>query len=611
MAPIPEHLIDRIRDSVDIVDLISRYISLKKRGRNFIAHCPFHTEKTPSFTVSSEKQIFYCFGCGAGGNVFNFLMRYEKITFIEAVNKLAEEAGIQLPRYQAEEKAASEYDRLYKANHLAAEYFHTTLKQHFNEIKKYLAKRGISQDSIDFFKIGYVPDSWDGLYNTIQSKKISLESFLQAGLIMQSEKDPNRKYDRFRNRLIFPIYNVSGRVIAFGGRALSDDPQTPKYLNSPESPIYKKSQILYGLNYSKDWIRQEGYAIFVEGYMDYLQLFQNNVKNVVATSGTALTTDHAKIIRRYSADIVMCYDADNAGINAALRGGQILFENNLNVRVLILPENEDPDSYVKNNGSSAFYALIKSARDFFEFKSDYLGKARGLDTVAKRSGIVSEMLETLASHPDPLKQNFYIKYLSDKFGLQENTLLEEMQKKQRTLRSRERNFSERQPSVTSQTRPKIPLTGAWSAEKDVIVLLLTHFQDLKAIIFSLLEPEDFLNEAFRNIFVHIRNDLRNSGESPVHTVISSIEEKEGNEEIVSLITADLLKDIQNPGRYLNDCIERIKITRFQTRIDYLRQTLKQTTPENPEFNKILQEEPLNRSYYFIECLFEGNRTEFF
>lgn len=589
MAPIPEHLIDRIRDSVDIVDLISRYISLKKRGRNFIAHCPFHTEKTPSFTVSSEKQIFYCFGCGAGGNVFNFLMRYEKITFIEAVNKLAEEAGIQLPRYQAEEKAASEYDRLYKANHLAAEYFHTTLKQHFNEIKKYLAKRGISQDSIDFFKIGYVPDSWDGLYNTIQSKKISLESFLQAGLIMQSEKDPNRKYDRFRNRLIFPIYNVSGRVIAFGGRALSDDPQTPKYLNSPESPIYKKSQILYGLNYSKDWIRQEGYAIFVEGYMDYLQLFQNNVKNVVATSGTALTTDHAKIIRRYSADIVMCYDADNAGINAALRGGQILFENNLNVRVLILPENEDPDSYVKNNGSSAFYALIKSARDFFEFKSDYLGKARGLDTVAKRSGIVSEMLETLASHPDPLKQNFYIKYLSDKFGLQENTLLEEMQKKQRTLRSRERNFSERQPSVTSQTRPKIPLTGAWSAEKDVIVLLLTHFQDLKAIIFSLLEPEDFLNEAFRNIFVHIRNDLRNSGESPVHTVISSIEEKEGNEEIVSLITADLLKDIQNPGRYLNDCIERIKITRFQTRIDYLRQTLKQTTPENPEFNKILQE----------------------
>ncbi len=589
MAPIPEHLIDQIRDSVDIVDLISRYISLKKRGRNFIAHCPFHTEKTPSFTVSSEKQIFYCFGCGAGGNVFNFLMRYEKITFIEAVNKLAEEAGIQLPRYQAEEKASSEYDRLYKANHFAAEYFHATLKQHFNVIKDYLVRRGISHDSIDFFKIGYVPDSWDGLYNTIQSKKAGIEPFLQAGLIMQSEKDPNRKYDRFRNRLIFPIYNTSGRVIAFGGRSLSDDPQTPKYLNSPESPIYKKSQVLYGLNYSKDWIRQEGYAIFVEGYMDYLQLFQNNIKNVVATSGTALTMEHAKIIRRYSMDIVMCYDADNAGINAALRGGQILFENNLNVRVLILPENEDPDSYVKNNGSSAFYALIKSARDFFEFKSDYLGKARGLDTVAKRSGIVSEMLETLASHPDPLKQNFYIKYLSDKFGLQENTLLEEMQKKQRTLRSRERNFSERQPSVTSQTRPKIPLTGAWSAEKDVIVLLLTHFQDLKAIIFSLLEPEDFLNEAFRNIFVHIRDDLRNSGESPVHTVLSSIEEQEGNEEIVGLITADLLKDIQNPGRYLNDCIERIKITRFQTRIDYLRQTLKQTTPENPGFNEILQE----------------------
>ncbi|MCK4895095.1 MAG: DNA primase, partial [Calditrichia bacterium] len=325
MPAVPEHIIDRIRDSVDIVELISRYINLRKQGKNYKSLCPFHPEKTPSFSVSPDKQIFYCFGCGAGGNVFNFLMRFEKITFPEAFQKLAAEAGIELPKYQKDEEKSSEYDRLYRANQFAAEFYHQQLNDDEIRISKYLEKRQISQETISFFKLGYIPEAWDLLFQEINQKKMKIDPFIKTGLILQSEKDTKKKYDRFRDRLIFPIHNLSGRVVAFGGRSLSDEPNTPKYLNSPESPIYNKSQILYGLYYAKDWIRQEDLAIFVEGYMDYLQLFQNDIKNVVATSGTALTEDHARIIRRYTKNIVLCYDADSAGIQAAIRGGQNLF----------------------------------------------------------------------------------------------------------------------------------------------------------------------------------------------------------------------------------------------------------------------------------------------
>jgi DNA primase len=272
MPQIPEHIIDRVRDSVDIVDVISRYVNLKKSGRNFKGLCPFHTEKTPSFTVSPDKQIFHCFGCHVGGNVFNFLMQYEKISFTEAVRKLAEEAGIEIPTRQVRPQL-SEYDRLYRANQFAADFYQRLLEEHRDKILPYLEKRGLTRETIRNFKIGYVPEAWDSLHREIQNKNMNLTIFRKLGLILQSEKDPSRFYDRFRNRLMFPIHNVSGKIVAFGGRTLSSDPDIPKYVNSPESPIFKKSEVLYGLFYAKEWIRQEGYAIFVEGYMDFLQLF--------------------------------------------------------------------------------------------------------------------------------------------------------------------------------------------------------------------------------------------------------------------------------------------------------------------------------------------------
>ena len=584
MQKIPDHIIDRIRDSVDIVEVVSRYISLKKQGKNYKSNCPFHTEKTPSFTVSPDKQIFYCFGCGAGGNVFNFLMRYEKVTFIEAVQKLAGETGIELPKYRVDEQQVSEYEKLYRAHQFAADEFYNYLKNHFDEIKDYLNRRDIQQKTIDFFKIGYIPNEWDYLYKRILQEKMSIQPFLQSGLILTSEKDSQKKYDRFRQRIVFPIHNLSGRIVAFGGRTLSADSNTPKYINSPESPIYNKSQILYGLYFSKDWIRQEESAIFVEGYMDFIQLFQNGIKNLVATSGTALTAEHAKLIRRYTRNIVMCYDADQAGIDAALRGGQILFENDLDVRVLILPENEDPDSFVQKNGSSEFYALLKEAKEYFYFKNEYLERELEGAGIAKKSKVVDELLTTLVNHRDPVKQNMYLNILAQNYGLQENTLMEEIRKRQRQIRVRESRLAEGDQRDASTPEKFKPLIGAWSAEKDIIIILLKHFKEVKNLIFKLVDQDDFLNEDFQRIFSFIKENQQTGDQELLHRILTL----DVDQYSLSLLTGEIFRDIENPDRYLNDCIKKLKLTRYQGDIDRLRIGLKTLSPQDSDYENTLK-----------------------
>jgi DNA primase len=584
MPAVPEHIIDRIRDSVDIVELISRYINLRKQGKNYKSLCPFHPEKTASFSVSPDKQIFYCFGCGAGGNIFNFLMRFEKITFPEALQKLATEAGIELPKFQNDIEQSSEYDRLYRANQFAADFYHEKLKKDEIQISNYLKKREISQETISFFKLGFIPEAWDLLFQQIGHKKMKIDPFMKTGLILQSEKDTKKKYDRFRNRLIFPIHNLSGRVVAFGGRSLSDDSNTPKYLNSPESPIYNKSRILYGLYYAKDWIRQEDLAIFVEGYMDYLQLFQNDIKNVIATSGTALTEDHAKIIRRYTKNIVLCYDADTAGIQAAIRGGQNLFQENLDVRVLILPEKEDPDSYVRKNGKSAFFALLKEAPDYFDFKINQIEKLHGSDRISQKANIVDELINSIAAHKDPIKQNFFANMVAQRFNIQENTLIEQIQNRHKIIQSREQKYAQRNQRTVPEDSSAMHLTGAWSAEKDVLILLLNHFEQVKNIIFKVLEENDFQNAAFKNIFILIRKNADREKQDLIHWLFSTLDD----EKVIGLLSAELFHEIEQPDRYLNDCIQKIKITRYQSQIDDLRQKLRQLKPDDPEYNSLLK-----------------------
>ncbi|HFE63939.1 MAG TPA: toprim domain-containing protein, partial [Caldithrix sp.] len=381
------------------------------------------------------------------------------------------------------------------------------------------------------------------------------------------------------------IYNLSGRVIAFGGRTLSSDPNTPKYVNSPESPIYNKSEVLFGLHSSKEWIRQEGFAIFVEGYMDFLQLWQNGIKNVVATSGTSLTENHAKLIRRYTGEVTLCYDSDSAGIKAAERGGQILFQNNLEVKVLILPAGEDPDSFVRSHGPSEFHSLVETAQSFYDFKLEYLLKTIGSDTVSRQSKVVSELLESLAAHPDMIKVNFFVNKIARKFGLQEQALMAELQKKRRIYHTRQQRLQERQTKETAEPGTSMFLTGAWSAEKDVIVLLLNHFEKMKDVIFEVLRDEEFSNENLRSVFCYIRDHQDQSAKDLTHLVLVETTD----EQIVSMLTADLFKEIENPAQYLNDCIYRIKIAYVQSQINTLREQLKEAKTDTEEYKILIKE----------------------
>jgi len=341
MARIPETKIEEIESASDIVSAIARYVSLKKTGKNFKGLCPFHKEKTPSFVVSPEKQIYHCFGCGKGGNVFNFLMSVENISYIESIRRVASDLGITIPDYRSEEQKASssEYDFLYKTNQIANEYF---FSQSSAQAQKYLESRKLKNEILKKYAVGYAPNKWDGLINHPGFKSINKSFFEQLGLIQKKDKS-DHYFDRFRNRIIFPFFNLSGQIVGFGGRRLNENDQ-PKYLNSPESKIYKKSEILYGLHQAISSIREKKAVIIVEGYFDLLRLADCGIQNVIASSGTALSESQGRLIKRYTDTAIFAYDSDDAGINAAIRNSQILESLDLRVSMILLPKPHDPDS---------------------------------------------------------------------------------------------------------------------------------------------------------------------------------------------------------------------------------------------------------------------------
>lgn len=596
MAVIPEPIIERIRESVNIVDVIGRYVTLKKRGRNYLGLCPFHTEKTPSFSVNPEKQIFHCFGCGTGGNVFTFLMRYENLSFVDAVKRLADETGIKIPVSQEAKKQESENEQLFRANEVAESFYHQQLKHAPATVQEYLQRRGISAETREQFKLGYASGEWEGLLKYLERNGFSLNPYKKLGLLLESEKS-GKLFDRFRNRLMFPIHNQSGKVIGFGGRALLDEPNSPKYMNSPESPVYQKSRILYGLYFSKEAIRESGAVIFVEGYMDFLQLYQAGIRNVVATSGTALTEEHARLIRRYTNRVYLCYDADTAGINAAVRGGEILFQQLLEVEALILPAGEDPDSFVKANGKEAFLALLKEAKDYLAFRLSILNQKYDLQKAAERSRAVAEALEMLLPMQDAIRSGFYLEKIAEQLQVPPTTLLNEFQRRQKARRQRDQ-FREQggeggdSPAAESAAKPPLVFTGAWGGEKDVILLLISYFKDIHEYVFNHLQEDDFLNPEFRELFALIKS-RRESGESSgapnlLHFVLENIP----GEAVKTLLLRELEqsnREFHKPALYLQDCIKRIKIARYQAKIDLAKRQMKELTPNDPRQLQFLKE----------------------
>ncbi len=424
---IPEDKIEEIKNAADIVEVVSEYVLLKKTGRNYNGLCPFHSEKTPSFTVSPEKQIFHCFGCSTGGNVFSFLMKQDGLSFPESVRFLARRYGIDLPRPEMTGKMrqqVSEREQLYKINRDAMDFFHGKLVggSQGDKAMVYLKRRGFSREIIDRFYLGYAPDAWDALLNYLKHKRVPAEMIEKAGLVI-ARKDKNGFYDRFRNRIIFPILNMSRQTVGFGGRVMDDS--LPKYLNSPETPVYNKRRLLYGLYAARNKCREEGSVYIVEGYFDQLALYQRGVENAAATLGTALTPEHIHLMKGFVKRAVLIFDSDEAGLKASERSVGMFVSEGVEVHVVMLPKGHDPDSYISEFGPEAFYKLAGNALEVMSFLMTTAEKKHGLSVNGKLA-ILEDLRRPLASIEDVNPRQLYIKELSERLGIDESAVLEKV-----------------------------------------------------------------------------------------------------------------------------------------------------------------------------------------
>ncbi len=427
---ISQRSIQEVINTAQVVDIIEDYITLKRRGANMLGLCPFHDEKTPSFTVSPSKNIYKCFGCGQSGNPVSFLMEHDHLSFPEAIRTLAKRYNLELEEdnnhdddeFKEQKKLEESY---YIINNYAADFFKTNLLD-TNDGKAialpYFKERGFLESTIKKFELGFAPDGYKKFADKAAKNQFN-EEFLQAlGLVSK------KGYDFFRNRVMFTIHNVSGKIIAFAGRTLSTDKKQPKYINSPETPIYNKRKVLYALHLAKNMVRKKDNCYIVEGYTDVISLFQNGVENVVASSGTSLTSDQVRLVKRYTDNITFLYDGDAAGIKAALRGMDIVLENDMNVKLVLLPDGEDPDSYIRNVGTTKFEEFIdETAKDFIHFKMDLLLEEAGDDPI-KKSKVIKDIITSVAKVREPIKRSLYLRQCSQSLELDEKTLVKEVNK---------------------------------------------------------------------------------------------------------------------------------------------------------------------------------------
>jgi DNA primase len=545
MAKDLEAIIDEIQSKLDIADIIGGYIPLKRAGRNFKACCPFHHEKTPSFVVSPVKGIYHCFGCGAGGDMISFVMKHESLEFMEALRMLADKAGVSLSDmkggFRQKGPGRTVSSGLHRVNELAANYYNTLLigSAKASMGRKYLAQRGLNAESVSLFKIGYSPAEWDSFLKFARSKGVSEPVLEKAGLIIPGKN--NGFYDRFRSRVMFPIFDMRSKIVAFGGRILDDS--MPKYMNSPESEIYVKGRHLYGLNFAMDEIRKKDYAIIVEGYLDLIIPFQNNVKNIVATLGTALTIEQIRLIKRLTCNVVIIYDADEAGQAASLRGLDLLISEGLFVKIASLPKGMDPDSYVRKHGSDGLLKIIDSAQNLFDYKLKLLLDKFNPAESEDKTKIATEMLPTIKRIENSVLRSDYIKRLSKTLFISEDDLLAEMAKVKLDY-----SYLGEDKIVKHETRIR-------PAEKIIISLMMEDpaiAQEVKAV----LKKEEFLSPDIRNIADVIYQMLDSNDTPNERKVINRI-----NDENLSHIIYESLEETEklvDREKTLCDCIAGIK-----------------------------------------------------
>jgi len=520
--------IQEVQDRAEIEEVVGDYVPLKKKGQNMWACCPFHDEKTPSFSVAPNKGIYKCFGCGKAGDSIQFIMDLEGLNFPEAIRQLADKYGIEIEETESspeQQEAYNERESLYIVLNFATEYFKDLLHNHPQGKSiglSYFKERGFSNATIEEFDLGFTLDQWDGLIKAAKEAGHSEELLEKAGLIIKKE---DKTYDRFRNRVIFPIHSISGKPIAFGARILVNDKKQPKYINSPETDVYHKSEVLYGIAQAKKSIRNEENCYLVEGYTDVISLHQSGVENVVASSGTSLTTQQIKLIGRYTQNVTVLFDGDTAGLKAAMRGIDLILEGGLNVKVVIFPDEEDPDSYSQKMGEEAFKSfLAENAKDFIRFKSDLLLEETKKDPI-KKAETIQDIVRSISKIPDPVKRAIYIKECSDILEIDEALLIAEQNKVILREKQSKGDITKRQANYLSENynqapeqiqKQYTPFDVVALQERESIRLLLTYAElplaDDKLVIDYLLQEladTEFIHPVYAEILKDFVSHLKN------------------------------------------------------------------------------------------------------
>ncbi|HOG17449.1 MAG TPA: DNA primase [Syntrophales bacterium] len=424
---IPPEIVEEVKNRTDILSLVSEYVTLRKAGRNYVGLCPFHKEKTPSFSVNQDKQIFYCFGCGEGGNALTFLMKINSMAFPEAVRQLARKAGVRIPEKplsKEDRERFSQREQLFRLNEIVAGFYEKNLLSAGGErARTYIRDRGIDPKIGKAFRLGYAPEGWKALYEYLSKQGVPLKLAEQAGLILP-RSDGSSYYDRFRGRLMFPIEDVQGHIVAFGGRVMGDG--EPKYMNSPESPVYVKGKNLYGLGKARDEIRGRGFAVLVEGYFDFLSLWNAGIRNVVASLGTALTREHVDLLRRFTGQITAVFDPDEAGRKALARSLELFIAGNLEARVVVLPDGLDPDAFVRKRGKEGFESILARADSMVDYYIDSVLKSEGSIVGDRRA--FREAAAFIVRFDDAVVRDLFVRRVAERLGVEETLLKKEVQK---------------------------------------------------------------------------------------------------------------------------------------------------------------------------------------
>lgn len=570
-----EEVISKVIESNDIIDVISQYITLKKTGNSYKGKCPFHNEKTPSFSVSPEKQLYHCFGCGAGGNIIGFIMEIENMSFLEALEYLADRANITLPKEtdKGQDLEYAKKDRLYELHRLMANHYYLVLKGDANA-QRYLANRGFKAETIKAFGIGLSTPNWQDGVNYLTSQGFTQEELLESGLVLQGKN--GRLYDRFRERIMIPILNIRNKIIGFGGRAyLPSAGEGPKYLNSPETLVFSKGYELYHLNEAKKKIAN-GQMIIVEGYMDVIALCQYGIVNVVAALGTAFTPYHAKTLSRYVDEVVLCFDGDDAGEGATQKAIAILKSSALNIRVIRLPKADDPDSFIRKNGVDAFLNQVKQSDTVMDFELERLRQNNSTTTSDGKLKYLNQALTLLRGLTNPMEQELYAKKVAQVADVSQNLLLRE-------IRGRKQSGA----GIEKVLKADKPMANIPKAYADAQAAVLKHlFYQPREEVFSALDEAYFSPGFYRNLFLILRNLYYNSSER--FTLPMIMEQLEGDEDrrCFSELSFEGFEDSETT---IQEGIRTVKYFFYQAKLKHIRGQIKALDDQSSEGAALMKE----------------------